>query len=150
MEFINLKKCKQKIIQNKYNNITLNFYYFIAGLLLLLISYPSDESTNNFPPITILLNLFGFLISYLIHDKKNNFYKTIFPIFVVIYIRYLMYYSVFFLLLIFFNYQVFDSSINDFIIGIVDFFVTIIIWLNILMNFHSVQKNSNIFNKLKS
>ena len=148
MEFINLKKCKQKIIQNKYSQITLNFYYFISGLLIIIMYFP-DESKSNLNYFTYLIPIIGFIISYYVHNKKINFFKTIIPIFVVITIRYLIYISIIFSLLVFLNYQVFDQSTDGFIFDLIGFFIEIIIWLNILTNFLSVQKNSIIFNQVE-
>ena len=148
MEFINLKKCKQKIIQNKYSQITLKFYYFFFGLILVFSYYP-DESTSTLNYFTGSIPIFGFIISYYIHDKRINFFKTITPIIIVINIRYYIYFIIIFLLFIFLNYKVFDQSLEGFSFDLIDFFAEIIIWFNILINFFSVQKNSIIFNQVE-
>tara|TARA_B100000212_G_C27356209_1_gene526016 strand:- start:440 stop:886 length:447 start_codon:yes stop_codon:yes gene_type:complete len=148
MEFINLKKCKQKIIQNKYSQITLKFYYFFFGLILVFLYFP-DESISTLNYFAGSIPIFGFIISYYIHDKRINFFKTITPIILVIYTRYLIYIAIFFLLFIFLNYKVFDQSFEGFSIDLIDFFAEIIIWFNILINFVSVQKNSIIFNQVE-
>ena len=111
--------------------------------------YFPDESESNLNYFTYLIPIIGFIISYYVHNKKLNFFKTIIPIFVVITIRYLIYISIIFSLLMFLNYQVFDQSTDGFSFDLIAFFIEIVVWLNILTNFLSVQKNSIIFNQVE-
>jgi len=120
----------------------------ISGLLLVPIFLP-DEANSNLINCTNFLTIFGFIFSYLIQDRKSKFFKTLLPIYVVINLRYLIYVSIIFLLFMFFNYKFFDQSLDGFFYDLTLFCIEIIIWLNILMNFLSVQKNSIKFNQVK-
>ena len=141
MEFINLKKCKQKIIQNKYSQITLTFYYFISGLILIIYFADYDFAT--------IITILGFIITYYLRDKKFNFFKTLIPIYTVIYIRHFLFIVIIYSSLLFLNYQVFDQALEGSDYDLFFDFYEIIPWFNILINFISVQKNSIIFNQVE-
>ena len=150
MTILDLKKTKRRILLNQIS--TLKNKLFVVSGALLIIAYSisflfqlllEENILEEF--IIFFLNIITVAICYLINEGKKGFWKRFMPLYVVIQLRYFFFLFVIGFFLIFFNYEIINESFALF-----EIFIEMMIFINIMLNFVSINKNYFLINKIKN
>ena len=150
MTILDLKKTKRRILLNQIS--TLKNKLFVVSGALLIIAYSiiflfqllvEENILEEF--IIFFLNIITVAICYLINEGKKGFWKRFMPLYVVIKLRYFFFFFVISFFLIFFNYEIVNESFALF-----EIFIEMMIFINIMLNFVSINKNYFLINKIKN
>ena len=147
MTIFDLKKTKRRILLNKISPFK-NKLFLVGGVLLIsayLISFLLEKENKLEEFIIFFSQLITVAICYFINEGKKGFWKRFMPLFVVIYLRYFFFLLTIVLFLGFFNYELIDESFSLF-----EIFIEMILCINILVNFASINKNYFLLNKIKN
>ena len=148
MSIFNLKKTKRKILLDQISTFQNKLLILTGSLITLtyLITFFMEEK-NIFATVIFFLKIITLLICYLLNEGKSGFWKRLMPLYVLIHLRYLFFAFVFGLFSAFFNYQI----LNDYLFeSFFEIFLEMMIFINILVNFESINKNYFLINKIKN
>ena len=148
MFVFNLKKTKRKILFDQISNFQNKLIFLTGSLITLtyLIVFFIEEK-NIFETVFIFLKIFTLLICYLLNEGKSGFWKRFMPLYVLIHLRYLLFAFVFGFFSVFFDYEILNGFLFESFFGI---FLEMMIFINILVNFASINKNYFFIHKIKN
>ncbi len=147
MTILDLKKTKRRILLNQISPLK-NKLFLVSGALLIsayLIIFLLAKENKLEEFIIFFLNIITVAICYLINEGKKGFWKRFMPLYVVIELRYLFVVFVIALFLGFFNYEL----INE-LSALFEIFIEMMIFINIMLNFVSINKNYFLINKIEN
>tara|TARA_A100001035_G_C27628053_1_gene428663 strand:+ start:117 stop:563 length:447 start_codon:yes stop_codon:yes gene_type:complete len=148
MSVFNLKKTKRKILLDQISTFQNKLLVLTGSLITLiyLIDFFIDEK-NILNTVLIFLKIITFIICYLLNEGKSGFWKRFMPLYVLIHLRYLFFAFMVGFFSAFFDYEILNGFLFE---SFFEIFLEMMILINIMVNFASINKNYFLINKIKN